>query len=73
MAETAVEFDTALLYGVENGFLADQSSSSFSCGSGGGRVGITNDGDTQVGFYGMWEADTVTDHGTVLERFEAKV
>ena len=73
MAQTAVELDATLLHSVENSLLAHQSSSGLPCGGCGGRVGVTDDGDTQVGLYGMWEADTVTDHGAVLERFEAKV
>lgn len=73
MAEAAVELDAALLYSVEDGLLTDQCCSSLLCGSGGGRIGIADDSDTEVGLYRVWEADTVADYGTILERFEAKM
>lgn len=73
MTETAVELDAAFLYSVKYGLLAHQCCASLSCGGSGGGIGVTDDGDAQVGLYGVWEADAVAHYGTVLERFEAEV
>lgn len=67
VAQESVEGDVPALDAREQVVFAHEGGAGFEGGGGGGGVGGADDGDAEIGFYRVWESDSVPDCGAVAD------